>query len=78
MIGTNSTKNCWSGAVSEAAKAATATADRIAVRFFPESHFLRERFGAARPALILHPLEMLALIADDELDEPDQIVQSPN
>ena len=62
----------------EEAEAARANADRIAVRFFPETHFLRERFGAARPAAIMHPLEVLALLAAEDDDEPEQIVQSPN
>ena len=50
----------------DAAAAARAAADRIAVRFFPESHFLRERYGAARPAAMMHPLEMLFLVAEWE------------
>ena len=66
----------------DAAAEARATADRIAVRFFPEAHFLRERFGAARPAEIVHPLEVLAMLGEEELgaetDEPEQVVQSPN
>jgi hypothetical protein len=62
----------------EEANAARANADRIAVRFFPETHFLRERYGAARPAAIMHPLEVLALLAADEQGEPERVVQSPN
>ncbi len=63
---------------SGAAEAARAAADHIAVRFFPESHFLRERFGAARPAALLHPLEVLAILGADEEDDPGRVVQSPN
>jgi hypothetical protein len=50
----------------EAAAATRATADAIAARFFPERHFLRERFGTTRPAAILHPLEMLQLVGEPE------------
>ena len=59
-----------------AAGASRATADEIAIRFFPERHFLRERFGAARPAAILHPLEILRLIGEPEQrDDPERVVQ---
>jgi len=60
----------------EASEAAREGADRIAVRFFPESHFLRERFGAARPAELVHPLEVLAMLGEDESLEPEQVVKS--
>lgn len=60
----------------EAAEAARTTADRIAVRFFPASHFLRDRFGAARPAALLHPLEILHLMGT-YADTPAQVVQGP-
>ncbi len=60
-----------------AAEAARAAADHIAVRFFPESHFLRERFGAARPAALLHPLEVLAILGAEE-DDTGRVVQSEN
>lgn len=45
-----------------AARSSRETADRIAARFFPESHFLRERYGTARPGSLLHPLEILQLV----------------
>jgi hypothetical protein len=45
-----------------AADRSRTAADRIAARFFPESHFLRERYGTARPGLMLHPLDVLRLI----------------
>jgi hypothetical protein len=61
----------------DAAASARETADRIAVRFFPEAHFLRERFGAARPAQVVHPLEVLAMLSAAE-DDADQFVLSPN
>lgn len=61
----------------ESADVARAAADRIAVRFFPEHHFLRERFGAARPAEVVHPLEVLALLGDAESEKPEQIVGVP-
>ncbi len=60
----------------EGARSARAAADRIAVRFFPESHFLRERYGAARPALMMHPLEVLQLIGGRDRP-PEQVVQGP-
>lgn len=59
----------------EAAEAARAAADRIAVRFFPEGHFLRERFGDARPASLLHPLEILAILGASP-DEPGRMVDN--
>ena len=58
------------GARAEAA-ASLAAADAIAVRFFPEHHFLRDRFGTARPALLLHPLEVLRLISAGSWDDLD-------
>ncbi len=58
----------------EAAANSWERADRIAVRFFPASHFLRERYGAARPALMLHPLEVLHMIGEPAAP-PDQVVQ---
>ena len=58
----------------EAAAAARVAADRIAVRSFPEHHFLRERYGLARPATLLHPLEMLSLV-EARTREAKQIVQ---
>jgi hypothetical protein len=61
----------------EGAAAARDTADRIAARFFPETHFLRERFGAARPSQIVHPLEILALLADEDA-QLERMVRSPD
>ena len=52
------------GRVAEA-EASRAAADAIALRFFPEHHFLRERFGAARAAQVVHPLEVLHLLAGE-------------
>ena len=63
----------------QAADASRARADAIAVRFFPERHFLRERYGAARPAAILHPLEVLRLLGEPEAEDgPERVVQGPN
>lgn len=61
-----------------AAEAARSTADSIAVRFFPEHHFLRERFRSAHPALLVHPLEILAILGGDEAGRPERVVRSPN
>jgi hypothetical protein len=58
------------------AEIARTRADRIAVRFFPASHFLRERFGVSRPAAMLHPLEVLDLMGA-YTDTPEQVVQGP-
>lgn len=60
-----------------AARAARAAADRIAVRCFPESHFLRERYGSERPASLLHPLEMLQLVAAAGGETPGRVVRGP-
>jgi hypothetical protein len=61
---------------SAAAVDARARADGIAVRSFPESHFLRERYGAARPGLMLHPLEVLQLLRDQQPGSA-RVVQGP-
>jgi hypothetical protein len=63
----------------EGAAESRVVADEIALHSFPESHFLRERFGAARPASMLHPLEVLHLIATDapaeETGDSGRVVQ---
>jgi hypothetical protein len=44
-------------------------ADQITARTFPESHFMRARSGAHRPAADLDPHELLQILADlDTLD----------
>ena len=44
-------------------------ADRITVRAFPESHFMRTRLGTRRPAADLDPQELLRILAElDTLD----------
>lgn len=55
----------------ERAAAARAAADAIAVRCFPERHFLRERFGTTRAASLVHPLEVLRLLEAEA--GPDEI-----
>jgi hypothetical protein len=42
-------------------------ADRITARTFPESHFMRSRIGAHRPASDLHPQELLKILAELDL-----------
>jgi hypothetical protein len=63
----------------EGAAESHAASDEIALRAFPESHFMRERYGAASPAVMLHPLEVLHLIGSDlpaqEIDDAGRIVQ---
>jgi hypothetical protein len=52
------------------AAAAIARTDRIAAHSFPESHFLRERFGATPSAEVLHPAEMLKLLRQEKAPAP--------
>jgi len=47
--------------------------DRIAARFFPQHHFLRERFGGASPAAILQPLQVLQLLATAEASTDESV-----
>ena len=42
-------------------------ADRITEQTFPESHFMRSRIGAHRPAADLHPQELLRILAELDL-----------
>ena len=56
-----------------AANAARARAERIARSSFPEGHFLRERFGNAHAAVLLHPLEILHLLHAAEYSQPHAV-----
>ena len=42
-------------------------ADRITERWFPESHYIRSRMGAYRPASSLHPQELLRILSELDL-----------
>jgi hypothetical protein len=55
----------------ERAAAARAAADAIAVRCFPDRHFLRERFGTTHAASLVHPLEVLRLLEAEA--GPDEV-----
>ena len=61
-----------------AARAARASAKRIAGHLFPEHHALRRRLRSGRPARRPHPLEVLSILGTQEEALPKRLVRAPN